>query len=91
MSIANEVFKSTSKARKSYYDNKKEWDEIFEKCRQGDYIIIPLSMVYHLIPNEYRYYSYGYLSFFHELGFGVELPSPVCWISYGCEIIKLIQ
>lgn len=63
MSIATEVFLNTSRARKSYHDNKEEWDEIFETYRQGNYIIIPLSKVYHLIPDEYRYYSTGYLSF----------------------------
>lgn len=91
MSIANDVFDSTNEARRSYYDHKEKWDRIFKMYRQGDYINIPLSAVYNLIPAEYRYYADGYLSFFCELGFGVELPGPLFWQGYNMKTIRLSQ
>jgi hypothetical protein len=89
MNIANEVWKQTSKAERSYQEHKEEWDRIFLNYRDGDTIVIPLKAVEHLIPEEYNYYSDGYLKFFFELGFNVTVPGPLYWKIYGVRIITL--
>ncbi len=91
-SIANKVFEKTNEARKSYYDNQEQWDQIFKKRRQpGNEIFLLLVDIYHLLPKGYRYYPDGYGEFFSDLGFNVELPSRAVWYGMGIKMIKLFQ
>ena len=91
-SIAEKVLEETSEARKSYYANKEEWDQIFKKGRQpGDEIYLLLSDICHLIPKKYNYYPDGYINFFSELGFNGELPSRAVWYGMGIKKIRLFK